>query len=160
MTDDVIAMRKRSPYVVGRTVPGAPPSRDRRRRFHAPPHLRARPCVACLPRLDGCERSAWPILPASPSALSPCVHRPTYPIPRAQPAHYLCGHPTFSVHRRRAGVEARPYGGHPHLTHVGTNPSVTALRAATAPLSGEPRRGRRFAAFTHLFTTMRIPTFR
>ena len=45
MTDDVIAMRKCSPHIVGRTVPGAPPSDDRRRWFHAPPHLRARPCV-------------------------------------------------------------------------------------------------------------------
>ena len=98
MTDDVFAMRKHSPHVVGRTVPGAPP---------------------------------------------------------------------LSFYQRRAGVEARPYGGwlrgmtgnviapHPRCT----NPSVTPLRAATAPLSGEPRGEQRFAVFAHLFTTMRIPTF-
>ena len=79
----------------------------------------------------------------------------------------VTGAATFSVHRRRAGVEARPYFGLRGLTgNVGarhppcTNPSVTPLCGATAPLSGEPRRGQWFAAFTHLFTTMRIPTFR
>ena len=35
MTDGVITMRKRSPRAVGRTVPGAPPSVDRHRRFRA-----------------------------------------------------------------------------------------------------------------------------
>ena len=123
-----------------------------------------------------------------------------------RPRTIWAGAPTFSVHPRRAGVEARPYGGlgryqrrtgvvrrpkagrrgrrplravcllyvaaynvraqpahhflraqsrcpsshagrawkpaptrHPHLTHVGTNPSVTPQCGATAPLSGEPR---------------------
>ena len=61
-----------------------------------------------------------------------------------------------------------PYGGRlrgltgdvitPHPRR--TNPSVTPLRAATAPLSGEPRGGQKSAAFTHLFTTMPHPTFR
>ena len=44
----------------------------------------------------------------------------------------------------REGVEARPYGvvgRHPELTDAGLNPSVTAQRAATAPLAGEPRGG-------------------
>ena len=56
------------------------------------------------------------------------------------------GAPTLSVHRRREGVEARSYGGLRGLTDYmvsphrrRTNPSVTALRAVTAPLSGEPR---------------------
>ena len=63
------------------------------------------------------------------------------------PRTFCTGEPTFSAHRRRAGVEARPYGGwlrgltcnviapYPPCT----NPSVTAQSAATAPLSGEPR---------------------
>ena len=67
---------------------------------------------------------------------------------RGRSPRTICtGAPTFSVDRGRAGVEARPYGEwlrgltgnvialHPRCT----NPSVTALRAATAPLSGEPR---------------------
>ena len=84
------------------------------------------------------------------------------------PRTILYGRPTLSVHPRRAGVEARPYGGwlrrltgnviSPHPRR--TNPSVTALCAVTAPLSGEPRGGRRFAVFTHLFITMLTPTFR
>ena len=41
--DNVFATRKLSPHTVGRTVPGAPPSDDRYRRFHAPPRLRAGP---------------------------------------------------------------------------------------------------------------------
>ena len=63
------------------------------------------------------------------------------------PRTILYGRPTSSFHRRRAGVEARPYGGclrrltgnagTPHRRY--TNPSVTAQSAATAPLSGEPR---------------------
>ncbi len=67
------------------------------------------------------------------------------------PRTILYGRPTSSFHRRRAGVEARPYGGclrrltgnvvSPHRRY--TNPSVTAQSAATAPLSGEPRGGRR-----------------
>ena len=67
------------------------------------------------------------------------------------PRTICTGEPTFSAHRRRAGVEARPYGGwlrgltsyvvSPHPRY--TNPSVTAQSAATAPLSGEPRGGRR-----------------
>ena len=60
------------------------------------------------------------------------------------PRTIFTGAPTFSVNPRREGVEALPYGGwgrYPHLTHVALNPSVTALRAATAPLSGEPRGG-------------------
>ena len=88
---------------------------------------------------------------------------------RGRSPRTICtGAPTFSVDRGRAGVEARPYGEwlrgltgnvialHPRCT----NPSVTALRAATAPLSGEPRGGRKLAAFTHLFTAMMTPAFR
>ena len=45
-------------------------------------------------------------------------------------------------------------------TDVVRNPSVTALWAVTAPLSGEPRGGRRLAALAHLFTTMPTPTSR
>ena len=66
-------------------------------------------------------------------------------------APFHTGEPKLSANPRRAGVEARPYDGlgrftgnvfasHPRRR----NPSVTALRAATAPLSGEPRGGVRF----------------
>ena len=58
-------------------------------------------------------------------------------------AERVCsGAPTLSINPRRAGVEALPYGGlgGTRLTHVALNPSVTALCAVTAPLSGEPRR--------------------
>ena len=51
-------MRKRSPHVVGRTVPGAPPSVDVLRRFRAPPHRHARPT-----RVDGRRRFTAPTLP-------------------------------------------------------------------------------------------------
>ena len=50
MTDKVGFTLILSPHVVGRTVPGAPPLDDRRRRLHAPPHLRACPCVADVRR--------------------------------------------------------------------------------------------------------------
>ena len=66
------------------------------------------------------------------------VHRPTYAIPRAQPAHHLCGAPALSFLQRREGVEALPY--EVSASHLRcTNPSVTALYAVTAPLAGEPR---------------------
>ena len=64
--------------------------------------------------------------------------------------------PFFTGVRRcpstKAGRAWKPstYGRHPPLTNVGRNPSVTALCAATAPLSGEPRCGREappFASF-------------
>ena len=167
MTDGVDLLLNATPRVVGRTVLGAPPSVYGRRRFHAatPPPRSALRCVsAAVDRLrtfgvTACNR----VIHGAPGH----VHQPTYHIPRAQPAHHLGGRPTSSIHPRRAGVEARPYGrwlrgmtdcviaSHPRCT----NPSVTPLRAATAPLSGEPRGGRRFAAFAHLFTTMLIPTF-
>ena len=61
-------------------------------------------------------------------------------------APFFTGAPTLSVHPRRAGVEARPYGGWGggraawlRRTNAGTTPSVTTPRTATAPLSGEPR---------------------
>ena len=61
-------------------------------------------------------------------------------------APFHTGAPTLSVHPRREGVEALPYGGWGggratwlRRTNAGTNPSVTAQSAVTAPLSGEPR---------------------
>ena len=59
-------------------------------------------------------------------------------------APFYTGAPTLFVHQRREGVEALPYGAwgrYPEFTRAVLNPSVTALRAATAPLSGEPRGG-------------------
>ena len=53
-------------------------------------------------------------------------------------APFYTGEPTFSVHPRRAGVEARPYGASASHQRC-INPSVTAQSAVTAPLSGEPR---------------------
>ena len=43
MTDDVDLLLNIAPRLVGRTVPGAPPSVDRRRRLHAPTYFIARP---------------------------------------------------------------------------------------------------------------------
>ena len=91
MTDDVGLLLNVTSRVVGRTVPGAPPSVDRWRRFRAPPHLRARPCVACLPRLTGCGRSAWPILPASLTALPPSSAATRIRSRASQPAHHWYG---------------------------------------------------------------------
>ena len=114
MTDDVFAMRKHSPHVVGRTVPGAPPSIDRLRRFHAPPHLRARHCVADVrrdrlqPRFHRCARLV---------SIAPRMRFRGH-----SPRTIFTGAPTLTVDRRRAGVEARPYGRHPHCTHVAPTP--------------------------------------
>ena len=49
---------------------------------------------------------------------------------------------------------------YPEFTHVGLNPSVTPLRAATAPLSGEPRGWEKVSNLTHILPMLRIPTFR
>ena len=122
--------------LVGRTVPGAPPSVDRWRRFRAPPHLRARPCVACLPRLTGCGRSAWPILPASLTALPPSSAATRIRSRASQPAHHWYGRPTLSFHPRRAGVEARPYGRHPHLTNVAPTPQSRRKAPRQLPFQG------------------------
>ena len=107
------------------------------------------------------------------------VHIPTYPIPRAQPAHHFV-RATGVVRRPKAGrrgrrplravcllyvaaynvraqsahhflrAQSRYPSSHAgrawkpaptaylHLTHAGTNPSVTPQCGATAPLSGEP----------------------
>ena len=71
----------------------------------------------------------------------------------------MCGALALSFIQRREGVEALPY--EVSASHLRcTNPSVTALYAVTAPLSGEPRGRMRFAAFTHLFIAILIPTFR
>ena len=229
MTDDVGLLLNVTSRLVWRTVPGAPPSDDGWRRFHAPHHRHARPA-----RVDGQRWHATPTLPQplrhgakrryrSPfrgaegweevcgvcasvyhdadtvvflppvrggvldaprlsdcrAALDAAVRRGRLQsrFPRCarlasaaqrmqsrgrSPRTFGTGAPTSSVIPRRAGVEARPYGGmgltgnvispHPRCT----NPSVTAQGAATAPLSGEPRGGRRFAALTHPFTTMLI----
>ena len=172
MTDDVDLLLNIAPRLVGRTVPGAPPSVDGRRRFHAPPHLRVRLCVACLPQLAGYGRLAWPLATAFPTARPPPPtaqrvqsrgHSPRTIVRRDnvthQPAHHFI---------RASDVDRRPTPGgrgsqplrwasasHPRCR----NPSVTAHRAATAPLSGEPMGGRRFVEFSRLFTTMLIPTF-
>ena len=82
-------------------------------------------------------------------------------------APFFTGEPTSSVHPRRAGVEARPYGGllRGLTDYVGTphqrcaNPSVTAQSAATAPLLGEPRAWVEGCTLAHLFTAMRILWF-
>ena len=147
MTDDVITMRKLSPHVVGRTVLGAPPSRD------------------CRAALDAAARPDRPH-PRHPRRANLASTTPRMQIPRAQPAHHFVrAHLCRPSSQPRAGVEARPYGGMGLTGNVGTphprctNPSVTAQSAATAPLSGEPRSGWRFAAFAHLFTAMLIPTF-
>ena len=52
------------------------------------------------------------------------------------------GRPTFSAHRRRAGVEARPYGGHPHLTHVAPTPQSRRKAPRQLPFQGSQGVGR------------------
>ena len=62
------------------------------------------------------------------------------------------------------GVEDKPLrrarARYPHLIHIGTNPSVTPLRGATAPLSGEPRAWAEAVALSHLLPTIPMPPFR
>ncbi len=72
-----------------------------------------------------------------------CLHSPPHESNPAGAARapFFTGAPTSSFHQRREGVEALPYGRHPHLIRAARNPSVTARSAATAPLSGEPRGG-------------------
>ena len=74
-------------------------------------------------------------------------------------APFCTGAPTFSVIPRPGGRGSPPLRWASALHPPCPNPSVTAQSAATAPLSGEPRGGWKFAAFTHLLTTMLIPTF-
>ena len=77
----------------------------------------------------------------------------TYSIPRAQPAHRFVWASDVVLHPRPGGrgspplrCEVRWLMGDVITPHPPcTNPSVTAQSAATAPLSGEPRGGRRFA---------------
>ena len=111
---------------VGRTVLGAPRSSDRRGALAADVERDRQ-----HPRHPRCARLRPP-----PSVCNPAG---------TARAPFRAGAPTFSVHPRREGVEALPYGGwgrYPPLINVGRNPSVTALCAATAPLSGEPWGGR------------------
>ena len=160
MTDDVDLLLNATPRAVGRTVPGAPPSVDRWRRFRAPPHLRARPCVACLPRLTGCGRSVWPIAIASPTVLT---------VMSASTRIRSRGHSprTISYVRTHVVLHPTPGGrGSPPLRWASashppcTNPSVTAQSAVTAPLSGEPRAWEEVVTLAHLLATMPIPTSR
>ena len=106
-------MQKRSPHVVGRTVPGAPPSVDRRRRVPraTPPSRSPLRCVsAALDRLRtfgvaNCTR----VTHGAPGG----VLLPTYHIPRAQPAHHFVrAHPRRpSSHAGRAWKPAPTVGG-------------------------------------------------
>ena len=60
------------------------------------------------------------------------------------PRTIWCGRTDVILHPRPGGRGSPPLrlrGKHPHLTHVGINPSVAAQCAATAPLLGEPRVG-------------------
>ena len=73
-----------------------------------------------------------------------------------------CGAPASSFISRREGVEALPYGvwgRYPRLTRVARNPSVTPLRGATAPLSGEPRGGRSFSPLRIQFRARGLRAF-
>ena len=97
-------------------------------------------------RCGGCGWPACPTAPALPTVRPSRVHHPRIQYRGHSTRTFFTGTPTSFVHPRREGVEALPYGCgkvsgvHPRRR----NPSVTALRAATAPLSGEPRGGVRF----------------
>ena len=78
------------------------PSVDRRRRFRAPPHRHAHPCVACLPRLTGCGRLAWPTAPTSPT-----VH----PLPSTAPRIQSRGHRPRTISHGRTHVVLPPTPG-------------------------------------------------
>ena len=67
------------------------------------------------------------------------VHNPAYPIPLAQPAHLFYGRTNVIRSPTPGGRGSPPIRGASHPRR--SNPSVTALWAATAPLSGEPRGG-------------------
>ena len=97
-------------------------------------------------RCGGCGWPACTTAPALPTVRPSRVHHPRIQYRGHSTRTFFTGTPTSFVHPRREGVEALPYGCgkvsgvHPRRR----NPSVTALRAATAPLSGEPRGGVRF----------------
>ena len=126
-----------TPRAVGRTVPGAPPSPvDGRRWFHAPPRLRARLALRVC--------RGWLVADSQRDQLHPrslrCAHlrlplHVSYPAGAAR-APFFTGEPTSSVHPRRAGVEARPYGRHPHLTHVAPTPQSRRKAPRQLPFQG------------------------
>ena len=137
--------RGRSPRTIGRREEPHPPSHMPQRSFRTRRKGRRprRPAFAGLPGWVGCIRPARPTAPAFTTVRRHRVRRPTHPIPRAQPAH-LFKRANRSYPSTKAGRAWKPAPTrHPHLTYAALNPSVTALRAATAPLSGEPRGGRR-----------------
>ena len=136
--------------------------------FHAPPHLRAHPCVACLTRLTGCGRSAWPTAPASPTAR---------PVASSCPRIISRGHSPRTILYGRTHVVLHPTPGgrgSPPLRWVIAWVDRRRCFAAPAlhqPLShgasrrdSSPFRGAEGWAeavtFTHLFTTMLKPTLR
>ena len=51
-------------------------------------------------------------------------------------APFQTGEPTLSVNQRRAGVEARPYGRHPHRTHVAPTPQSRRVAPRQLPFQG------------------------
>ena len=80
------------------------------------------------------------------------VHHPTHPIPRAPPAHHFLRVPDVIRHPTPGGRGSPPLRGVgrcSELSDVGSNPSVTAQSAVTAPLSGEPREWVRCADVVH-----------
>ena len=78
----------------------------------------------------------------------------------AQPAHHFVrairGGPSTEAGRAWKPSPTR----RPPFTYVGRNPSVTPLRGATAPLSGETRAWAEAVALSHLLPTIPMPPFR
>ena len=151
---------------VGCTVLGAPRLRDRRGNVGADGRR-----DQWHPRFPRCARLASTTQRMQFRGRSPRtifygrthVFRSPTPGGRGSPPLRRMPQRSFRTHRRgrRPRRPLRRMTGNEIASHPRcTNPSVTPLRAATAPLSGEPRGGWRFAAFTHLFTAMLTPTFR
>ena len=70
------------------------------------------------------------------------IHRPTYAIPRAQPAHhFIRAHPRYSF--TNAGKAWKPSPtGYPHLTHVAPTPQSRRDAPRQLPFQGSRGVGR------------------
>ena len=93
------------------------------------------PCAGLLPSWVRRSRLAWPTAPTSSTVRKPRVHRPTYPIPRAPPAHhFLRAHRRYpSPHAGRAWKPSPTVGG-----------AVDGQRGCDAPMSASTPQSRPF----------------
>ena len=107
-----------------------------------------RPRCTVVAGLPGQRWRGWPACPTAPTpptARQPCVHRPTHPIPRAQPAHHFYGRthvirpPTpggrGSPPLRRSGKASASHSRRPQPLSHG------AKRRDSSPFRGADRAG-------------------